>query len=258
MTSISSTVDHGHRLLQPLTTITSLVDADIFSKDLSHATESEKMVEQDQPVNDEVVEEQVVVVEEPVVVPPSSLSDNKPAPLTLQLPIELTAKVELDDRSLLDMPGFEKPVIRIPWKAFLDCVDGAECFPRRILQEPKAPRSANSIRVDAETVIPASVFKGMMKLGKKAERRAAHRFVPNRKWAPGCEGGRGILRSTSAMRSTKLSSCQTTDKQCVAGDHHDQEQDVWKQFWREKVAFDELDDLDVKQVIKACVGVCEV
>jgi len=59
------------------------------------------------------------------------------------------------------------------------------------LEEPAAPGCRNVKRIDGQTVIPEFVFEGMMKLGKKAEKRGAHEWTRRK-------GTRGVLRLATA------------------------------------------------------------
>jgi hypothetical protein len=56
-------------------------------------------------------------------------------------------------------------------------------------EEPVACR--NFKRIDSQTVVPGAIFEGMMKLGKEAEKRGAHRLV-------GKSGGKAVLRASNA------------------------------------------------------------
>lgn len=58
----------------------------------------------------------------------------------------------------------------------------------------------NFRRVDSQTVIPGSVFEGMMRLGKEAVKRGAHRFETR-------QGGRGVLKASTVEPKLRCRTC---------------------------------------------------
>jgi len=78
--------------------------------------------------------------------------------------------------------------------AFYPKLPGLDLVPLKTpkrLEEPAAPGCRNVKRIDGQTVIPEFVFEGMMKLGKKAEKRGAHEWTRRK-------GTRGVLRLATA------------------------------------------------------------
>lgn len=71
------------------------------------------------------------------------------------------------------------------------------------LEEPRVPSCRNFKRIDCDTVIPGDVYEGMMRLGKAAEKRGAHRLHA-------CSvrrGAKGVLRSTTKEPRPRGQTC---------------------------------------------------